>query len=458
MSTFQRLRPKSSTMPVDATPGKEASAAKKIFLSKDGKIVGHQVSNTAAIPPPVKNVKTGCAEENESWAEENKSWADKMKAEKRNQRRHSRDEALANAAMPTHALKDQTGPAEAQQGNIQKLHPSQQKLQIIKSADGKVQVRGLLPGQQLVQMPDGKLHIFSSQGASKLSPGAKIIGEFPAQPSTPPKANLTPGTCNQQNMVVGIQSLGANTVTVKDNQLTVQGPDHAGAAQIAQLLSTGRAKLANMNGKQVLLVARQMANSTPMAPPPPKDSKPAQEIAAEPADPQTLFKEFLDMLQGKTGYKSVYTSTRLEHLPHSVFCRILELLPHSALLNLSLTSTGLHCLVMREWNFNPALWHHITLPPTLSPSAFLSLGKALMGKRRFIRSLRIADGNAAFLSDTMCEVICCLPHLKRVVIQSNIKYLHIGRIFSVSTGIKCGQLTKLGMEVTTQGLKKSEER
>ena len=193
-----------------------------------------------------------------------------------------------------------------------------------------------------------------------------------------------------------------------------------------------------------------MANSTPMAPPPPKDSKPAKEIAVEPADPQTLFKEFLGMLQGKTGYRSVYTSTRLEHLPHSVFCRILELLPHSALLNLSLTSTGLHCLVMREWNFNPALWLHITLPPTLSPSAFLSLGKALIGKRRFIRSLRIADGSA-FLSDTMCEVICCLPHLKRVVIQSNIKYLHIGRIFSVSTGIKCGQLTKLGMEVTTQG-------
>ena len=27
----------------------------------------------------------------------------------------------------------------------------------------KMQVRGLLPGQQLVQMPDGKLQIFSSQ-------------------------------------------------------------------------------------------------------------------------------------------------------------------------------------------------------------------------------------------------------------------------------------------------------
>ena len=39
--------------------------------------------------------------------------------------------------------------------------PQQQKVQIVRSSDGKIQVRGLLPGQQLVQMPDGKLQIFS---------------------------------------------------------------------------------------------------------------------------------------------------------------------------------------------------------------------------------------------------------------------------------------------------------
>ena len=41
----------------------------------------------------------------------------------------------------------------------------QQKVQIVRSADGKIQVRGLLPGQQLVQMPDGKLQIFSQPNA-----------------------------------------------------------------------------------------------------------------------------------------------------------------------------------------------------------------------------------------------------------------------------------------------------
>lgn len=42
-----------------------------------------------------------------------------------------------------------------------------QKVQIIRGPDGKVSVRGLNPGQQLIQMPDGKLHVLtSSQGSN----------------------------------------------------------------------------------------------------------------------------------------------------------------------------------------------------------------------------------------------------------------------------------------------------
>lgn len=37
----------------------------------------------------------------------------------------------------------------------------QQKVQILRGPDGKLQVRGLLPGQQLIQMPDGKLHVLN---------------------------------------------------------------------------------------------------------------------------------------------------------------------------------------------------------------------------------------------------------------------------------------------------------
>lgn len=39
--------------------------------------------------------------------------------------------------------------------------PVQQRVQILRGPDGKLQVRGLLPGQQLVQMPDGKLHVLN---------------------------------------------------------------------------------------------------------------------------------------------------------------------------------------------------------------------------------------------------------------------------------------------------------
>jgi len=37
----------------------------------------------------------------------------------------------------------------------------QQKVQILRGPDGKLQVRGLLPGQQLIQLPDGKLHVLN---------------------------------------------------------------------------------------------------------------------------------------------------------------------------------------------------------------------------------------------------------------------------------------------------------
>jgi len=39
------------------------------------------------------------------------------------------------------------------------VSPVPQRVQILRGPDGKLQVRGLLPGQQLVQMPDGKLHV-----------------------------------------------------------------------------------------------------------------------------------------------------------------------------------------------------------------------------------------------------------------------------------------------------------
>lgn len=44
-----------------------------------------------------------------------------------------------------------------------------QKVQIIRGPDGKVSVRGLNPGQQLIQMPDGKLHVYTTSSTQNSS-------------------------------------------------------------------------------------------------------------------------------------------------------------------------------------------------------------------------------------------------------------------------------------------------
>ncbi|XP_069695049.1 nucleosome-remodeling factor subunit NURF301 isoform X3 [Periplaneta americana] len=81
--------------------------------------------------------------------------------------------------------------------------PSQQRVQILKGPDGKIQVRGLMPGQQLVQMPDGKLHVLNTAqvaGNRVLAAGTKTsmirtsaAGTSPLQqPASATKANSTP--------------------------------------------------------------------------------------------------------------------------------------------------------------------------------------------------------------------------------------------------------------------------
>ena len=195
-----------------ASKGSEGgNAAKKIFITKDGKIIGHQLAppGKVAIPNLASKVVGG---------------------------------------SPVPASASSVSPAVAA-GQT----PVQQKVQIVKSADGKIQVRGLLPGQQLVQMPDGgRLQIFSQPPLQHLLPKPKQVQSpikrnqrnpnivpspspaTPIQPSASPATPATPVAGAAKQKVVGIQSLGNNTVTIKDGQLIVQGPDHEAATFIAK--------------------------------------------------------------------------------------------------------------------------------------------------------------------------------------------------------------------------------
>ena len=97
---------------------------------------------------------------------------------------------------------------------------------------------------------------------TKLPSSSSFTSVTPIQPKPAPlptpqtiltSAVVQPGTLRKAKRVVGIRSLGAYTVTIKDGQLIIQGPDHAAAINIARLLSTGTTKLAYLDGKQVLL-------------------------------------------------------------------------------------------------------------------------------------------------------------------------------------------------------------
>ncbi|XP_055603868.1 nucleosome-remodeling factor subunit NURF301-like, partial [Uranotaenia lowii] len=82
-----------------------------------------------------------------------------------------------------------------------------QKVQIIRGPDGKVSVRGLNPGQQLIQTADGKLHVLSaapgsSPAASKQSiatkVGQKIITKVPAGSNVVATSPAAPSATQQQ--------------------------------------------------------------------------------------------------------------------------------------------------------------------------------------------------------------------------------------------------------------------
>lgn len=94
--------------------------------------------------------------------------------------------------------------------------PSTQKVQIIRGPDGKVSVRGLNPNQQLIQMPDGKLHVLTQStpgqktGTVLNRSNQKVITKVVNHQST---ATSTP--TSSQKVVIRQQVQKAPTMVVK---------------------------------------------------------------------------------------------------------------------------------------------------------------------------------------------------------------------------------------------------
>ncbi|XP_041673909.1 nucleosome-remodeling factor subunit NURF301 isoform X2 [Drosophila eugracilis] len=126
--------------------------------------------------------------------------------------------------------------------------PTPHKVQIIRGPDGKVSVRGLNPGQQLVQMPDGKLHVLTTTSSSNATAQGNKI-KVPIKPtSTPSLPAVTP-----------VQTT-ANPVTPVIKQIAVKHvPKNTGTQSIA---SSSRVALPLAQIKNKLLLAQQQQQAT----------------------------------------------------------------------------------------------------------------------------------------------------------------------------------------------------
>ncbi|XP_020295522.1 nucleosome-remodeling factor subunit NURF301 isoform X2 [Pseudomyrmex gracilis] len=185
-----------------------------------------------------------------------------------------------------------------------------QRVQLLKMSDGRVHVRGLLPGQQLFKLPDGKLHVISvSQAvstpvaqsgqtnststttpqtktatvisatkvmASESGTTTKISANTKSSPKTTASSTLQQVQSSPVQVVQAVQRVKStssaalptqatkNAIVVANTGQTAQVISPAGQvisgnqivvtnANLAQQLATGKAQLATIGGHQVVI-------------------------------------------------------------------------------------------------------------------------------------------------------------------------------------------------------------
>ena len=175
----------------------------------------------------------------------------------------------------------------------------QQRVQILKQPDGKIQVKGLMPGQQLIQMPDGKLHVVNtaSQPSQQTLANRLTVVNSGLVQKAPTIVRAIQGNTTQVTATTGSAPqttaagtpVAAKTIQAKaqpvllrqgtqvlQKQIIVQNTA-AGQqilvsnANLAQQLASGKVTIATINGQQVLvrtpnLPATSGAPVPPLAP------------------------------------------------------------------------------------------------------------------------------------------------------------------------------------------------
>lgn len=165
------------------------------------------------------------------------------------------------------------------------------KVQIIRTPDGKVTVRGLAPGQQLIQMPDGKLHVVMAgqQGVSgqlvATSPAPKTDNSSAEREGAQSKAVLeetrkivrAAPSSTQQVVVQGNRQI----VVQPPQQVVVQSPQQVVVQPTQQVVVHAGARAGlqpRVQGMQTVLVQGQIMQRAATPRPPPLRASTTQQI------------------------------------------------------------------------------------------------------------------------------------------------------------------------------------
>ncbi|XP_008553074.1 nucleosome-remodeling factor subunit NURF301 isoform X1 [Microplitis demolitor] len=225
----------------------------------------------------------------------------------------SADGTTRMVSGPTSILpKSTSSPANVNQQSLIKaatpntpVQQVQQRVQILRGPDGKLQVRGLMPGQQLVQMPDGKLHVLNTTPTiagsvvttsntttttvaspqtnvktvtTKLTPakGTLVKGIVQSQPTptTPLTSRIKPAAVAVVSNASGVLTPQKNTIIMANSgQIQLQGQVITTGGQVinanqivvnnanlAQQLASGKAQIATVGGHQVIIRSTATGN------------------------------------------------------------------------------------------------------------------------------------------------------------------------------------------------------
>ncbi|XP_024944598.1 nucleosome-remodeling factor subunit NURF301 isoform X2 [Cephus cinctus] len=138
-------------------------------------------------------------------------------------------------------------PGQAATGNTPVQHV-QQRVQILRGPDGKLQVRGLMPGQQLVQMPDGKLHVLNTGQAIATTPTQQT--STATGTTTTQSAAKTAGTSNASKAVTAATGTPIKSTPTKTTTNQAQTPQQA-QQQVVQTTQRGKGTMVNVNATGV---------------------------------------------------------------------------------------------------------------------------------------------------------------------------------------------------------------